>query len=273
MTLLSSDSYLEGVLCLAQSLRDTDPRYPLLVMITDELSQRTLRTLRLFGLDTRSIQQDYTLPPEVLRKNSLTRWVNCINKLEVFALTDYDKVVYLDADMMVVKNIDSLFDYPHPSAVVYYGRVRGYEHWNFPNAGLLVIEPAPGLSKRIFATWPGVVAAYPTFSDQDLIHAYYRSVWEQTYGPWEIPVKYNACVFLLDRIAARYAYNLQFALPDESTVAVLHFSSPNKPWATSWWFRVYFFSRKVLGRKWLELRAYRRYHYYLTQVRRAVRAV
>ena len=267
MTLLSSDSYLPGVLCLALSLRNTGTQYPLLVMVTDELSEHILRTLSAYDLPTHSVRGDYVIPADVLRKNSLPRWIKCIDKVEVFELVDYERVVFLDGDMLVLKNIDELFEYSSPSAVVYHGRVEGYEQWNFPNCGLLSIQPEVGLGRKIFDCWPEVVARHPTFSDQDLIHAYFRKLWKEPSGSWEIPVQYNACVFLLDKIMAKYNYNFDVGSPNKRTVAVLHFSSSNKPRSMSRAFLAQLMLRKLLKGKWNELRAYQHYLHYLKQVR------
>ena len=67
MTLLSSDSYLPGVLCLALSLRNTGTQYPLLVMVTDELSEHILRTLSAYDLPTHSVRGDSVIPADMLR--------------------------------------------------------------------------------------------------------------------------------------------------------------------------------------------------------------
>lgn len=45
------------------------------------------------------------------------RWNQSFAKLAVLGMTQFDTVVMLDADMMVVDNIDDLFDAPAMSAV------------------------------------------------------------------------------------------------------------------------------------------------------------
>jgi len=39
-------------------------------------------------------------------------------KLRVFELEEFDKVVYIDADMLVCADVEELFNQPHMSAVV-----------------------------------------------------------------------------------------------------------------------------------------------------------
>ena len=44
-------------------------------------------------------------------------WVNSgYTKLHIWDMTEYDKVVYIDADVLVLENVDELFDRPSPAA-------------------------------------------------------------------------------------------------------------------------------------------------------------
>jgi len=40
------------------------------------------------------------------------------SKLNIWKIVDYDKLVYLDADTIVLENIDNLFNYEELSAVL-----------------------------------------------------------------------------------------------------------------------------------------------------------
>ena len=40
ITVLSSDEYLIGVLCLNQSLKDAKSKYPLVVLVNDKISEK-----------------------------------------------------------------------------------------------------------------------------------------------------------------------------------------------------------------------------------------
>ena len=39
-------------------------------------------------------------------------WEFCLTKLRAFGLTQFKKIVFLDADIMVLKNLDQLFEKP-----------------------------------------------------------------------------------------------------------------------------------------------------------------
>ena len=61
-------------------------------------------------------------------------------KLRLWELTEYEKVIFLDADLVVIKNIDRLFGYPEFVAApnVY----ESLEDFHRMNSGVFVAEPS-----------------------------------------------------------------------------------------------------------------------------------
>jgi len=58
-------------------------------------------------------------------------------------MTEIDKWLFLDADMMIMKNIDHVFEYPHLTSALdgeYFNLWPGWDHFN---SGVLLIEPNP----------------------------------------------------------------------------------------------------------------------------------
>ncbi len=268
VTLLSTDAYLEGVLCLALSLRATSTTYPLYVLLTPGVSERVWARLAAFDLPTLSVGTAFSIPEAILTESSRPNWKYTFAKLAIFELTQFERLVFLDADLLITASIDRLFDEVHAASVVYHGRLPPYAHWNFPNSGVLVVHPQEGLGKKIFADWPAVAAQTKTFSDQDLIHRFYAELYREKYEEWDLPIRYNTCVFMIDKVCRAYNLNVRFNTPDERTVAVLHFSSTTKPWMMSVGFRANRYIRKAVTGKWGELRAYYHYFGYLRKVRR-----
>lgn len=265
-TLLSSNNYLEGVLCLKLSLDLVNTGYPLLVLVTSEVNSMSRNRLTKAGcelLDTRSA----SVSTEALASIDVDRWRKCFEKLEVFSLTQYKKIIWLDADMLVVKNIDHLFVHPHLTGVSPYDGLPGYEDQTFPNAGFWVLEPALGLAEEILARWPAVLEREGTVNDQMLLYDHYRDRWT---GPrdWNLPNQYNAFVFLLDDLANYKSYNLNIAAPDKDTFAILHFVTRHRPWLMSKPALLFYFTRKFLKMKWLEIKAVRWYLQLLKIVRK-----
>ncbi len=258
---------------MSQSLLATGTPHPLYVLVVSGLSSWTIGQLSKARLPTLSVGNKFPVPARIYEVTDTPRWLKTFDKLEVFELTQFSKVIFLDGDMLVLRNIDHLFDSPHPSAAVYHGRVKPFQDWTYPNSGLLVVQPRTGLGSEIFSTLSLVAQERDSLSDQVLIHKFYSSLFDQQPGDWELSVMYNACAFLLDRIIHEHKLNFKINAPDEQTVAVVHFSSPNKPWAMSPLFLLYLLIRKIAGRKWNEIRAYKRYHHYLRRVRKQMKIV
>ncbi|KAI9807356.1 MAG: hypothetical protein M1833_000099 [Piccolia ochrophora] len=116
VTLLTKASYLPGVVILNYTLRKHRSIYPLVVLVTESLPQECVEALqaedRCDGkLDVHHIEP---LIPRQEVRTVAERFDDTWTKLRVFDLVEYDKVVFLDADIMVMGEMDSLFDIELP---------------------------------------------------------------------------------------------------------------------------------------------------------------
>ena len=79
--------------------------------------------------------------------------------------------------MMVVRNIDALFDLPHMSAVV--AGQGCHPDWIDLNSGLMVIEPEEGETDRMLDLLGGLreeeLAEYAGIGDQDVVQLAIRT--------------------------------------------------------------------------------------------------
>ena len=141
ITICTSDSYVPGVLALNRSLKAVESRYPLYLLTTSQLSDTSLTQIKGEGIE---VLFDAPITPGAYVRhqneiNGSPNWNNTFFKLRIFGLTQFDKLIYLDSDMIVAANIDYLFDKPHMSAVA---AGRGFNPtWRQLNSGLMVIEP------------------------------------------------------------------------------------------------------------------------------------
>lgn len=111
VTLLGNDEYMLPVIGLYQSFQKVKTAYPLIVIAVDTLSKETYDTLNNFGID-------FKVFPNVA-KNEYERTdfqILTLNKFYAFHLTEYDKIIYLDADIIINQNIDYLFKWQAPAA-------------------------------------------------------------------------------------------------------------------------------------------------------------
>lgn len=81
-----------------------------------------------------------------------THWCYTFDKLLLWGMTMYEKIVFLDSDMIVLKNIDELFECQDMSAVQT-GRFL-YPDWVRLNSRCVVFSPSK-------ATLSGLLASIP----------------------------------------------------------------------------------------------------------------
>lgn len=107
----SSESYVCGAITLAQSLIQTRTRRDLILLLDTSISEPSRVALRRSGWTLRSIERIRNPRAE---KNSYNEYN--YSKFRLWQLTDYDKVIFIDADIIVLRNMDILFHFPQMSA-------------------------------------------------------------------------------------------------------------------------------------------------------------
>jgi lipopolysaccharide biosynthesis glycosyltransferase len=172
VTLVSSD-YIRGVIALDKSLKKVDSEVELLVMYWD-LSDDDIKYLKSNGIKLIKVNR-------IESKKSSGRYVDTYNKLNIWNL-NIEKVIFLDSDCVVLKNIDHLFDIDCEFAAcedngVELGR-------SLFNTGVMLIKP----NKKIFKDMLSKIDVYPSYdgSDQGFLNAYFpffdNIVLEQKYN-------------------------------------------------------------------------------------------
>lgn len=107
-TLITNLTYLPGLLTLDHSLKRAGSAYPLVALYTD-----TFPPAGHAALDSRQIPKKripYLLPTTGKDYSADPRFYDCWSKLTPFNLTEYTRVVQLDSDMLVLKNMDELME-------------------------------------------------------------------------------------------------------------------------------------------------------------------
>lgn len=169
VSVLSTDSYLDGVLVLHHSLKSTGTFYPFLLLISDAVSTASRKVLESHGISYKLMQCTIENPTAIAKDD---HWAFTYSKLDIFNQTQFDKIVFLDADMLIVENIDELFQKPHMSAVNAGGMLAEYADWTGLNSGLMVIEPSHELYRDMLGK-VGKIEHVAKGGDQDFLQAYY----------------------------------------------------------------------------------------------------
>lgn len=223
VTYLGSDNYLIGILALRYQLKKYQCHYPLIVLITPNLSDETIKILDRNNISTILIDQ-IELSSTIIsnnKKNGTDNWNRTFEKLKLFSLKGYEKIVYLDADMLVLDNLDNLFKKDNLSAVISGTKYPGNENWSQTlNSGLMVIVPKVGEDKRLYDLI-GKGDMKDAGGDQGVIHVAYPD-WPKN-KKLHLGEEYNL-------LAPYESYYLAKGIVEYKSLKVIHYIGLRKPW-------------------------------------------
>lgn len=134
MTLISSQSYFIAALILNLSLKQTNSKIPFTICLTENLANKdNLTILKQENIPFEIIKYlNYNQNIQKINKNQSI--LNTASKIEIFNLKQYKKIIYIDADSLILYNIDDLINYPD-------GSILKYPNEKYGMSGLFVIEP------------------------------------------------------------------------------------------------------------------------------------
>lgn len=225
ITVLSTEEYLVGVLVLGKCLKKVNSKYNLVTLVNGDISEKSKQILKHNDIEIIETES-FKVPEWIKNKNSTNHanWTYTFDKLIIFELIQYDKLVFLDSDMYIRNNIDELFDRPHMSATVdRCDTILVKDTYQKLTSGLLVIKPHKGIMDKFLEIMEddSIKNKYDNIGDQDIIQLYDPN-WENK-KELHLPVKYN--MFFLD--IEYYINKGIYALDD---ISVIHFITANKPW-------------------------------------------
>lgn len=139
VTLASGSHILLGARTLARSIDRVGSLYPKVLLLTYASSGAELAELRAEGWDARMVSR---LPSPFNDRGEMTR--NTFSVLWAFSLDSYERVLYIDADMIVLRPLDYLFELGEFCACSTTREKEG----RF-NGGLMVITPSAGMFQDI----------------------------------------------------------------------------------------------------------------------------
>ncbi|RRT82988.1 hypothetical protein B296_00016065 [Ensete ventricosum] len=125
----SAERYVCGAIAAARSIRSSGSARDLVILVDDTISKHDRSGLEAAGWKVRTM--DRIRNPKA-KRDAYNEWN--YSKFRLWQLTEYDKVVFLDADLLVLRNIDFLFALPEITAV-------GNNAALF-NSGVMVVEPS-----------------------------------------------------------------------------------------------------------------------------------
>lgn len=217
VSILSTEAYLPGVLVLHYSLVRTGSRHPFLLLITPNVSERVRHVLAHHNIEYQVLERPIANPKRVGEGH---RWYYNYSKIHIFNQIQFDKIVFLDADMLVNRNLDELFNKPHMSAVNSGGLLPELSSWRQLNSGLLVVEPSTELFSDMVSQVGAIEGSQPG-GDQAFLHAYFAD-WPNR-KELHLDHTYNMFQKHIDRYHELFGYTLE-------EIKVFHFIGETKPW-------------------------------------------
>ena len=204
------------------SLDLTNPQYPFYVLVPSDISEEITANLMECGIEV--LFADNYSGDILSRDNKVEYWKDTVFKLKVFDLTMFDKIVFLDSDMIVLNNLDHLFERSHISCVA--AGQELHSDWIDLNAGLMVIEPKHEeyveLENLIDPVYQKKHNAGKGMGDQDVIETFY-SHWRDT-PELHLDGRYNTML-------GYGGYLRRSGLIHSSRdIYVYHFTGKQKPW-------------------------------------------
>ncbi|KAI8150441.1 nucleotide-diphospho-sugar transferase [Fennellomyces sp. T-0311] len=211
VTFLCDDAMAEATQVLVHSLVvNAKAQNDIVVLVLPPVTQNVRERLRYLGARIEEIEQvKYPWKSSATATKEGYNKACRYSKLHLWNLTKYQKVVFLDADTLVLQPIEELFERPQLSAAMDAGGVM--------NTGVFVAEP----SKAIFEDMMNVYEKAPSYNrgDQGFLNWYFNQT-----SMHILPGYYNLMIKFMhfSTLVASHVYR--------NTVKVVHFTSEIKPW-------------------------------------------
>ncbi|XP_052898995.1 uncharacterized protein LOC128305540 isoform X3 [Anopheles moucheti] len=214
VTLATNDSYSLGALVVAHSLKRVHTVHQMAVLIAPGVSEAMKTKLRaVFNVveEVNLLDSKDAANLALLKRPELGV---TFTKLHCWRLTQFEKCVFLDADTLVLRNSDELFEREELSAAPDIGWPDCF------NSGVYVFRP----NLETFSSLLQYAVTHGSFDggDQGLLNAYF-SDWAHKDIQKHLPFIYNTSS------VATYSYLPAFKQFGQNT-KILHFIGTVKPW-------------------------------------------
>lgn len=230
ITLLSNEKYYNGVVMLHRSLVDVKSKYPLYCMLSATVDESLEVGLKNEGVSCIRLQKSVVDRGVNEEGQTFSHWSHTFDKLQTWGLTQFEKLIFVDSDMLVRRNIDSLFEKPAFTAVCAGCSYPTNHDWFGLNSGLLVIEPDKQVEESLFRLVPNVIDEFvsknKSVGDQDVINRYI-SDWHLK-KELHLDEGYNLFAEYLSYYVRHNGYS--WSGRKGKDIVVVHFIGRQKPW-------------------------------------------
>jgi len=225
--LYGNNVYMSGAIVLGYTLMRTKTTYDRIILVTPDVSAEYIGYLR--NVYTHVIKISYVdVNPTIFLKSD-TRFRDVFTKLACLELIAYEKIILLDLDMIVCKNIDHLFKLDPPAACI--------KHHNLPYGQKIDPKMICDGTKLVGSINAGLMLLKPDLAEWNEIKT---DIKNNTYlQKYKYPEQDYLSLRYCDKwTSITFNYNFQFGLTHRvkqlgykiSDIYVIHYSSSYKPW-------------------------------------------
>ena len=229
VTILSmkrGDKYFDGletgVRVLGQSLRESETKYDYVVLCAKDVPERVKFVLETDGWIVKLLEN---YDDRQSRK--------MMYKLNIWRLTEYRTVVFIDSDAIVIQNVDELFKCGSFCA--------SYYHFDLLDSSIMVVQPSKTELKRIEESMADFKCVWPckTVEDQLILNEYFKDLkWAAMFNTSVQTFQKNQM-----RLAATYNFDVIFYYVNnawyqsfaQSNTKILLYSSLGIAKPMFWW--------------------------------------
>jgi len=212
------EEYVRGAQKLGVSVLSNTRRPVDLVVL--ELKSKPLSTknwARLQSVGWKRCTVDRIAPTD--EQLTYPRFRDQFSKLHLWGMIEYKMVVYLDADTLVVRAVDAIFETEMGSAFMAAGRDYQASTWQPGfNMGVFVVLPSrPEYTRLKRLQKFGLIPFQTSMAEQGFLNVVYRNAWAR------LPFGYNANLAIYTQDRVYWDKNID-------TVRIIHYTM-SKPWA------------------------------------------
>ncbi|KAL1971118.1 hypothetical protein VTN77DRAFT_69 [Rasamsonia byssochlamydoides] len=212
-TLLMTDNYLPGAVVLAHSLRDNGTKGRLVALFTPEtLKESTINELKTLYDEIIPVPRITNGTPANLYLMDRPDLISTFTKIELWRQTQFDRIVYIDSDVVAIRAPDELL-----SLDVDFAAAPDVGWPDIFNSGVMVLRP----NIQDYYSLRALAEKGISFDggDQGLLNTHFQK-WRR------LSFTYNCTP------STNYQY-LPAYKHFESTISLLHFIGSQKPWNLS----------------------------------------
>jgi len=227
ISLIATNNYIGAAITMMEAWKQTKSEYPFYLMVTENITSENRNILEVLGYKLINIEE---WRPTIYdkQKSSITNndvllwhgtdkesrgWQHVFSKLLCWNLTQFDRVCFIDIDVLLFKNIDDVFDLVTPAWL-------GPDVNGFSASQIFVIEPNKTVFNKLIEFAENMKGNDQIlFTDEEILHNFFKTEVEFNKT---IPLTY---IYNWDRCSTDFTF-----IEDSFNIRGIHMTGTDKPW-------------------------------------------